>query len=352
LNASAERCALLGDAAGDVTRTPITDAIDPAVDIRGVRAGTNAAAFVLEIDVSSLSPGLPEGVDAQRWSVTWNLGSNAYRAEAQRDSASRSFTWSGPDGALNQTTGILDTAHAAVEIVIARSPLSLVDGAQLTELVAHAADLAKNQVETQGDDAPDQTDAGAAYVAGVGCSRQALQLCPVVADRSGDAGPIVTYDGRSLPENQDALDLLSGGAETDASTVTVSLRIRDVTAAPPAGYDSVGYTVSWHRSDGRRFYAEAYGTAGAMTFTYGIDAAADDGPSGALFGGVATTGLVDAAHDIVKIDVPRDVIGTGSVLSRFGASSWALMSGNTAGTYKVIDTTPMGAYHLGVSCGA
>jgi hypothetical protein len=162
----------------------------------------------------------------------------------------------------------------------------------------------------------------------------------------------VTYDGRSLPQNQKALDIVSVGADTTRDALVVSLRVLDVSAAAPAGYDEVGYTVSWHRADGRRFYAEGYRAGAVATFEYGIDPTPDDGPSGASFGGIRTTGSIDTTNNVVRISVPLGLLGAGAKLPRYGASSWTVSTGTTWAPAKGVDATSLGAYRLGIGCSA
>lgn len=175
--------------------------------------------------------------------------------------------------------------------------------------------------------------------------------CAVVTDGPGDAGPVMRSDGQGLPGNQRALDLLAAGADVAPDGLAVTVRVADPSAAAPAGYDQLLWTVSWQRSGEGRWYAQATRTGEGFHYTVGEHAGAGAFPLAAMIGGTPVAGAADPSG-IITVFVPRDAIGDtqdGSRLAGFAATASA-MTGN--GVYTLIDETASGSYLVGRGCGA
>lgn len=64
---------------------------------------------------------------------------------------------------------------------------------------------------------------------------------------------------------------------------------------------------------------------------------------------------LDLERNVIAISVPREAVGNpadGSTLEGFGASAWAVRTGNTAEPSRVVDSTSLGKCRVGLSCGA
>jgi hypothetical protein len=161
--------------------------------------------------------------------------------------------------------------------------------------------------------------------------------CLMVEDPSGDAGPLVTARGETIPRNQRALDLLGAGAEVAPGALAVSALVAEPMAAVPAGYDSIYWTLSWRRAGGGRWFAQARRGAGGVRFSFGSDESSPDYPTSGITRAMAVAGSLDPAG-VVTIMVPWEAVGEsgGERLAGFGAAAWAT---DTTGVYTLVDAT-------------
>ena len=369
---AAAACSLLSDPAGDVSR-PVDDTsppsqnvdagvapkipappstarprhVDRSTDLRAVRASYQNNTLSFEASVSDLERTIPDDTDHQVWVFDWTIGGTHYEASVFRDRSGVATFWSGDTVPDATPTGTLDTRENTVS-VDAFNELPV--GQRITDISGHARDEAPGQVVMQADDAPQKATDSATYFAGVACEDQTAQVCPVILDAKGDAGPFRTYDGRTVPADQRSLDIVSAGATTSDQTIALTMRILDLKAQDPAGYDTVGWTVSWRSTNGRRVIAQARRSGAVAKFTYALDPKPDTGPSGPVFGGTATDGSLDLDSGLVTIVVPRSIAG--DALPRFGATSWVMRTTVSVQPFLVVDQTPLGRYRTGIACSA
>ncbi len=181
-------------------------------------------------------------------------------------------------------------------------------------------------------------------------------MCPVVTDAAGDAAvgkPIAGVPDTASP----ALDVLAVGGVGDRGNITVGARVANAAAAPPVGFDLVGWTISWLAKGGGRWVAQAQRSASGTVYSVAFDSAGtQNAVSGPIFGGTSTTGSIDAYRDLVSIVVPRSAVEAtrnGTPLRGFGASTWGVGgSSHTGGAYNIFDATETGVYFAGISCAA
>jgi hypothetical protein len=334
------------------------DSADPASDIRWVRLGTSGDRFVAEIRVTDVGLRRP-GSPGLHWEITWlDAAGQTTALWAERPSQGRTdFQWN-HNGDSGSATGVIDTwGRDVVRIEASAALLGIADGDRITDIQATTTELTGPAPHPR-DTAPDKTDYGVAYVAGVACAQQDASACPVVLDSARDAGTLV-HRPTDVPSSPQAVDLLAAGASSDAETVLLSVRVVRPTAEPPAGYSTVGWTVSWW--DGtQRWYAQAARSKTRTRFSYGIDSSDDNVATGPVPGGLETTGRI--AGRVIEIAVPRAVLGgpaDGTLWTRFAATAWALsdtdvdqLGAGDANPFRVFDETPAGRWRLGVNCGA
>lgn len=365
----AATCLVISDSQGDPTeiQSPdqaraaeeFGDTADPATDIRAVRLGTSEDHFVAEVRVADSvrhrdAPGV-------RWTVAWrNATGEIAKLIAERATNGKmdyTFDRNGDSGAASGPARI-DPRWDVVRVTAPAALLGIRHGDRLTEIQASTVELT-GPAERSRDLAPDETDYGVAYVAGVECVDQDVRACPVVRDRAHDAGTLARVAKNDVPESPRTLDLLSTGATSSPEVVSVSARLVDPTAATPEGYSAVGWTMSWW--DGaRHWYAQAKRASSGMRYTFGIDGSDGMEPTGYAVGGLETTGRL--RDKIVEVDVPRAVLGSpvdGTLWKRFAATSWALSDTDAdhyglpdANPFRVFDETMRGRWRVGVACGA
>lgn len=354
-SATGERCLILEDSPNDAAGGLLSEPVDPATEILSLQMGANRTTLVIEVAVADLSREVPDGWEAERWEVRWRQSGANSLAFAERSRGGESFGYQTADDAGHSTVGSLDPATGVVQILIPRDDLEAADGTRLGDIRVQSWQV-KSLYWEGADSAPSYEEPGGTFVVGVSCAQQEAQACPVVLDVAGDAGPIIRWDGTEIPENQPALDLLAAGADARGDEIVASARLADLSADPPTGFDTVGWTVSWFDDEHKtRWFAQAQRSPSGTAFSYGVDESGYEYyPSGPIFGGTETTGSLDPAAGVVSIRVARAGVGDpadGTPLEGFGASSWALSSGNTVATYEVVDSTEIGRYEVGLACG-
>jgi hypothetical protein len=366
-SAPAVTCLVISDVQGDPTEIESPDearaaeaygdSADPATDVRGVRIGTAEQRLVAEIRVADIGLRRP-GSPGIRWRLSWrNVDDQIAWLTAERGGNGRTTYSFDRNGDSGTAAGSVDALRDTVRIEAPAALLGIADGDRITEIQATTTELTGPAGRPR-DVAPETTDYGVAYVAGVACARQDASACPVVLDKARDAGTLLHRGRTDVPDSPQALDLLAAGATSDAETVRVSARAVRPAAAPPAGYSTVGWTVSWW--DGvQRWYGQAARSKGGYRFTYGIDGGDYGTATGPVPGGLSTTGRI--AGRVIQIDVPRDVLGAsdGTLWTQFAATGWALSDTDAdelglgeANPFRIFDETPMGRWRAGVACGA
>lgn len=348
----------IGDAC-EVLRAPAragdgdpAEVIDGSTRIREVRLAAAPRSIVAEIAVNELEPPA-DGVDAQRWEISWfnpRWGETNERqmAFAERRGERVDFGYTRGGRSLAVATGALDHAADVVRIVIPRDDLRLLDGTRLEDVRAATYDV-DGSAATMRDALPASNEPGS-WVVGATCDAEAVQACPVVVDVGGDARLLQT--GRPAPPSYAMLDLRAAGAAPRGDVVELSARVADLAGEVPPAADVVGWTVSWLDGD-RRMYAQAERYPEGDVFRYGSREAEGIEPAGPTFAGFATRGSFDRARNVVTIEVPRAMLpDDGTTLSGFGATAWALSGRNTAAVYLVWDDTGARTYESGIDCSA
>lgn len=348
------RCLVGTDSRTDSTANEPVRPADAAAELIAVQMGVAGGALVADVQVARIpepaAKGDADGARGNRWEVAWGIDvpgqewPDWYVVAARRFGGVDDFWFETPEGVV-PASGSIDESSGVVRMAVPRPPI----GTRLEDVSAAAATLVGSRAVSDLRDWMPGDGSSLSYVVGRSCGEQSLRACPVAADDAGDAGLA------AAPEtNQPALDLLGAGAESSRDTLTLSARVADMTAPPPAGFDLTGWTVSW-AYEGIRWAAQAERYAdGSLVFRYGATAANEDELPGPYFGGVATNGTVDAANGVLTVDVPRASVGDpadGEALADLGAQSWAMATGNTASPYQIADATEMRSHRMGVACG-
>ncbi len=377
LSGTGERCLITADSTADATggavpatwadtgsgvdtRSAPVGAVDPATEITSLQMGSNEGTILVDVGLAGLDKPLPKGAEAERWDVGWVLGTQSYSAFAERREAGPVFGYV-VGGKVVPTTGSIDRAGGSVRILVPRYEVGSEGTTRLTAIRA-VSSLVFAGLPDRRDWAPNTPTFAAQYVTGVTCADQEKAACPVVIDQAGDATLVDSGSG-SVPEEQPASDVTGAGAAAPDGVLVLSIRVADIGAPPPDGFDKQGWTVSWTFAD-TRSYAQAERGRDSLVFRYGALGPAKDfaAPSGPSFGGAAAEGSFDVASGVVRISVPRSGIGgpaNGVMLSDFGVQSWVMSDDEVAqGAYAParnhvkIDDTAIAPYRVGIACGA
>ncbi|MGH2829503.1 MAG: hypothetical protein ACRDJM_03360 [Actinomycetota bacterium] len=366
LSAAGERCVVATDPAadaiggqvGDVTRgteaAPLTRSlaygpVDPATEILAVQMGANSSTLIVELAVASLRRPVPDGADAEEWAVNWIRGPHSFAALAERRATGVSFGYA-VGGASAATSGSIDTVAGTIRILVPRHEIDAESLSRFVDVSASAR-IVTGPVKDLRDTAG--TGFATQFVAGASCAEQEKASCPVVLDGTGDAG----VADRPIPEEQPASDMTAGGAASPAGELVLSVRVPDIGAPPPDGFDRQGWTISWVWG-ATRYYAQAERTERDTVFRYGIvgPAAETTGPSGARFlRSLRADGSFDARTGVVSVVVPRSGVGSpwdGAQIRELGAQSWVMSTGTGTSPELKVDETPLAPYRVGIACGA
>lgn len=389
ISALGERCLMTGDAATDATsgvvpdatsQTPVVDAltgtpaenatrgaafasVDPATEIVSVQTGFNPGTFIVEIGVAHLAQTIPAGADAERWDLRWIAGDTAYSAFAERRSSGPVFGFV-TAGRSVPTTGSIDADSASIRILVPRHEIGADNEERLTNVQAISS-IVVGSLRDPRDVAPNKDSFASQFIVGVSCADQQRAACPVVLDPIGDAGSFVDASGRTVPEYQPASDVTAAGVAAPDDSVVLSIRVQDIGAPPPDGFDMQGWTISWAFA-GTRYIAQAErGRQSTVFRTAALGSAADyPGPSTAAFPATskAADGTFDIQSGVIRIVAPRSDVGSpvnGDRLDEVGVRSWVMTARQVAGSanapvrqYPNVDETQLAPYLVGIACSA
>ncbi|MHB8511126.1 MAG: hypothetical protein ACYDCC_03000 [Actinomycetota bacterium] len=338
--------------------------VDPATAINSVQMGSNPGTLVIEIGVGSLANPVPQGADAERWSVTWSANGIVYSAFAERHQQGPVFGYNDGNNTW-PTTGSLDTDSATVRILVPRHEINADSIVRLTGVFAQSS-IVVGPVQDVRDSAPATQQFGTQFIVGVACGDQEKSACPLIFDPAGESSASVNNPQSPDPENQPASDITAVGASAPDDTIVFSVRVANIGSDPPPGFDTQGWTVSWSYG-GLRYIAQAERSGTTTKFMSGVSGPAGQTstPNGADSAGSTktATGSFDAQAQTISIVVPRADINDpqdGEALTDLGASAWeATTQGQAQGQYvmrardyPVVDTTQIAPYRVGLACSA
>lgn len=327
---------------------------DDALDVLSLQIGVSDDAVAFDFQVANLRR--PESHEGFQWHVAWDAGNTdedfPFQAWIQHMPDRTTFLYQTPDLRQYSTTGWIDDERDVVRILVPRARLGLRDGIRMRGLAVNTGFAPRGVFVENRDTVPNEWDRSVSFVVGPSCDAQEIPACPVVLDRAGDAGPVLRK-GPDIPGNQPPLDIRSTGAEADLETLRAGVRVANLRKGPPAGFDGVGWTVSWRDDRGGRWALQGIRWKnGTKSFRYRrMPSTPLTGP---FLGGTRTNGSLDRAEGLVQIEIPRSTLGVGDgeALKGFGATSWAIKRGSTVSFSYVVDSTKQRDYVMGVSCGA
>jgi hypothetical protein len=318
-----------------------------SIDLRSVSFALAGESMVAEFHVADLSA--PASGSAERWEVSWfnpRFYDNGSMQSAFADRVGDRVEFGYVRAySTATTTGSLDRSTDTVRVNVPRDWLDLADGTRIKQVRARAS-VTSGSIST-GTVLPDTGDGGS-WVISTSCSASAVQMCPIVVDRKGDARYAEATD--EVPENYAGLDLRALGAIPAGDQVKLTARVENLRAPDPPGADVVGWTISWLDGE-HRIYAQAERYPEGLVFRYGAIKSSNERPTGPVFAGTATTGSLDITNNIVEIAVPRALMpGDGTDLEGMGATAWGLAGRNSAAVYLVWDETLSRSYIAGAVC--
>lgn len=329
-------CAIGFDRENDAgTGTDVDDS--QASDLLSIATGANQHA--LRIDLNTVEAPSSGKAGSIAYEVRWELGRRVHSL----------WVWVTPSGLAAQfsngfnsapVVSFIDRRFSRITIVIPLELAGIRRGDALENVRADSY-LEGSFPTLHRDDLL----ASESYTVGNACTDASVRRGALIVDAAHDELP-AEFRGTG---GSSSADIVAVGAATDPRSLILQVRVSNLRAAGPPGFEEQGWTVSWYARGGARWIAQAQRSG--KTWSYRVAARSGDDettPSAPLASGVRISGV--AIDNLITMQVPRFMIGSppeGAMLPGLAAISFAARTRAWVTSYVTTDVTGFAPYLVG-----